>query len=501
MLRVDSEHTVTILALRPRQGAFAAILLFAWMACPTLASAQTPSCGCDLAPPVGPGRDTTLQLTGVDGSRDGAYVLYVPQGYSSATPMPLVVALHGWTGTGSGMKRGSGLDKTANRFGFVAAFPDGVDYPAAGRGWAFPGCNASPDIGMVDACGRRAVCEIGDRYDCDSTTCGSATCVGQCSEDLLNCLGEPPADCPDEQCSCTMGDGTNCNWCGCVDDQAFLQAVVDDVASRVCVDLERVYLTGMSAGGMMTSWMSGEPASPFAAFAPQSGTDPRDFYRLAATDADVGVMWLHGTRDTTVPHDGARASDGYRYEGAADQAGYLAPLFGCSTTASTWDVPASVQAPANANLACTEFPDCSEAIAGSGPREVVYCLWDGGHQWAKSPGKSESVYWGNRLIWEFLARHARHADPPTCEPPPSGCLCDGTNDPCSALATKSACQGYNDECGTTVCAWSGNPITGSCGCFTDDGGSCKQSGSPCRLDTDCCGGSCLAQPRGPDRCG
>ena len=50
-----------------------------------------------------------------------------------------------------------------------------------------------------------------------------------------------------------QGKGTDyCNTCSCVDDLAFVEAVLDALQAEFCTDKARVYATGMSHGGMMT---------------------------------------------------------------------------------------------------------------------------------------------------------------------------------------------------------------------------------------------------------
>ena len=383
-------------------------VLLGLMSASGLAIAATPSCGCGQDPPGVPGRDIDINISPDEypGVREGSYRLHVPDNYDPNTPMPMVLGLHGWTSSGQFHAQSSAFATTADTYGLVAAWPDAVNYPVAGRGWAFPGCNASPPVGQIDSCGRRPVCSIGDSYFCDDTTCTSNTCASQCS-----CSDY---ECDTSACECVMDLGTNCNWCGCVDDEAFLRAVVEDISRKMCVDLDRVYATGMSAGGMMTSWMVAQMEDVFSAYAPVSGTNPRDFFDYPEVDADIGVMWVHGTQDSVVPHDGQPASDGYFYESAVAEAARLAAFFQCDIVPATWPVPSNVQAPGNASLSCTQHPNCPEAYPGSGTREIGYCLWSGGHTWPKSGGSQESALWGNRLITEFFLRHSKEATPRSC---------------------------------------------------------------------------------------
>lgn len=380
----------------------------------------TPSAGCGLQPPVTVGQPGSVALP-AGAAREGTYALYLPEQYDETHPTALVVGLHGWTSNGSSALRGSGSDKSANALGYITAWPDGVAYPQAGRGWAFPGCNASPPAGTVDQYGRRAVCDVGNAYDCDSTTCPSSCALGLCEESGLQFSNDASASCLYEeggntvdQTECNMASGLNCNWCGCVDDEAFVRAVVAHVAATACVDLNRVYLTGMSQGGMMTSWLYSRAGDLFAAFAPLAGTNPRDFYANPPTsDTDASVLFVHGTSDNVVPHDGRSANDGYYYMSVLDEVTRMSDYaFGAAACGDwqDWPVPSGVNAPSNAQLSCRQR-GC--AVPGGDQREFVYCTFSGGHVWPKAPGRKESSLWGNRLVWDFFASH--------CNEPGNGC--------------------------------------------------------------------------------
>ena len=369
-----------------------------------------PSAGCGLEPPVAVGQPGSISFSSAT-ARDGSYELYLPEQYDVNHPTALVVGLHGWTSSGSSALRGSGSDKSADAFGYITAWPDGVTYPQAGRGWAFPGCNASPPVGTLDEYGRRAVCDNGNEYSCDSTTCPSDCALALCDESGWQFLNDPSASCLYQdggstvnQTTCDMASGGNCNWCGCVDDEAFVRAVVEHIAATACVDLNRVYLTGMSQGGMMTSWLYSRAGDLFAAFAPQSGTNPRDFYaNPPTTDTDASVLFVHGTSDNVVPYDGRPAGDGYNYMSVLDEVTRMSDYaFGACSVWQDWSVPSGVNAPSNAQLDCRQRL-C--AVPEGDDREFVYCTFSGGHVWPKAPGKREATLWGNRLIWEFFVSH------------------------------------------------------------------------------------------------
>src|SRR5260370_18244035 len=86
-------------------------------------------------PPAGQGlRQTRSGLSEVDGAdpertitvdgRQRSYLLHRPAG-GPGKPMGLVLVFHGGTETGADAARISGLDREADRAGFVVAYPNG----------------------------------------------------------------------------------------------------------------------------------------------------------------------------------------------------------------------------------------------------------------------------------------------------------------------------------------------------------------------------------------
>ncbi|HVM75767.1 MAG TPA: PHB depolymerase family esterase [Candidatus Saccharimonadales bacterium] len=66
----------------------------------------------------------------VDG-RERTYTFHVGSGYDGTHAVPLVLALHGRLGQGSGQERLSHFDKLSDEHGFIVVYPDGLD-----RSWA-----------------------------------------------------------------------------------------------------------------------------------------------------------------------------------------------------------------------------------------------------------------------------------------------------------------------------------------------------------------------------
>lgn len=83
-----------------------------------------------------------------------------------------------------------------------------------------------------------------------------------------------------------------------------LDAMLDELLAQLPIDADRVYLTGLSMGGMWSyGWASQRP-DRFAAIAPVCGAwDPADACRLK----DVPVWAFHGAKDDAVPLAGDQA--------------------------------------------------------------------------------------------------------------------------------------------------------------------------------------------------
>lgn len=94
-----------------------------------------------------------------------------------------------------------------------------------------------------------------------------------------------------------------------VDDVGFLNHLLDDALARWPIDPQRVYVTGISNGGMMAYRAAADLSHRVAAIAPVAGAlvyDPLPLTR------PVPAIHLHGTQDDFVPYEGGRGARSLR---------------------------------------------------------------------------------------------------------------------------------------------------------------------------------------------
>ena len=217
---------------------------------------------------------------------DRQYILHVPPGYTGAAGVPLVVDMHGFGGDGTRQEvRSGGWQQKADVEGFIVVFPTGSPIP--------------PEAGYSGA-------------------------------------------------EWSAGDGS-IPAASSVDDVAFIRMLVAKVASDGCIDLGRVYASGVSNGGAMAHWLGCEAADLFAAVAP--------------VDADLMGHPCNPSR--AIPVLAFRATDD-NYGGGEIIPGVIAP--GALTSFEEW----------RTNDACTGDPlptnsYCSTYASCAGGSEVVLC--------------------------------------------------------------------------------------------------------------------------------
>jgi polyhydroxybutyrate depolymerase len=189
-----------------------------------------------------------------------------------------------------------------------------------------------------------------------------------------------------------------------VDDVAFIGGIVDRLTTSDAVDPNRVYVTGISRGGMMAYRLACEMSSRLAAIAPVAGNMADSTGNVqnvsCRPDRPVSILAVHGADDPEIPIDGGRSRVAPEEVAYAPLAAVIATWRGldaCATTTTvTRDGPAT-----ETRWSCDR-----------GTHVEVLVISGAGHAWPGAPivqppwGPGASVD-ASRTIADFFLAHVR----------------------------------------------------------------------------------------------
>jgi polyhydroxybutyrate depolymerase len=183
------------------------------------------------------------------------------------------------------------------------------------------------------------------------------------------------------------------------DDVAFISALIDHFEATDGVDPHRVYVAGMSRGGMMTYRLGCALSGRLAAIAPVSGnmaTTSGSADVPCSLAAPVSVLAIHGTADRTIPIDGGRVD--IVYSPMADVITRWRSMDGCGPQAtSTLDGPSTTT-----SWSCSGGSVVEQRIVAGG-----YHQWPWVSGRLASAGGSPDSFDASRLIADFFVAHPR----------------------------------------------------------------------------------------------
>ena len=160
-----------------------------------------------------------------------------------------------------------------------------------------------------------------------------------------------------------------------INDLAFFDAMLADIKEKTRVDESRIFVTGMSKGGMMAYHIACNRADVIRGAAPVAAT-------MTTAECNpskpVNIFHIHGDNDENVPFAGGRGKNtlakGANYRSVPEVLGFWVTKARCSEGRQDTDK--------GDTFACYEY--CAQ---------VSLCVVEGGHAW---PG-SETKGWHKRL--------------------------------------------------------------------------------------------------------
>lgn len=198
------------------------------------------------------------------------------------------------------------------------------------------------------------------------------------------------------------------------DDVGFIEDLIDEAGSSLCIDLTRVYVTGFSNGAMMSSLVACELSDRVAAIAPVAGLlMPNE----CSPARPMPIVAFHGTADPLVAFEAEGAPPGadtlpfdeetqrnfeaVNFQPTVQAFAEWGALEGCAEPPTEQQVSPSVR--------LQSYSRCDD-----GSTVQLYIVDGGGHTWPGSPstagtesplGSNTSEIVATDLMWTFFQSH------------------------------------------------------------------------------------------------
>lgn len=279
----------------------------------------------------------TINLT-IDGTAR-TFVIYLPTGYNNAGKMPMIIALHGGSGTPDAMFQLADFRPIAERDKVIIVCPAGIQN--------------------------------------------------------------------------TWNDGrpTPANTSG-INDVSFISQLCTYMITNYAADATRMYATGISNGGFMSSRLACELSDKIAAIASVAASMEQNTVaaNCNTNGRAVPAIYIQGTTDPLVPFAGGTmtAGNGGVILSHAQAVAKWITINNCNTTAVTTDLPDI------ANDGTTIKQRVYTGV-NNGSEVVSYVVANGGHTWPQGYqyiaesiiGKTSQDMNACEVIWQFFKRFKR----------------------------------------------------------------------------------------------
>jgi polyhydroxybutyrate depolymerase len=171
-----------------------------------------------------------------------------------------------------------------------------------------------------------------------------------------------------------------------IDDVAFAEALIDEIAATACIDRSRVYAVGYSNGGFLSHRLACELSDKIAGIASVAGVMGISTCNPLRS---IPVMQIHGTADSIVPYLGSLATGFPSVDATMED---WRQRSGCSEQ--------TVTSYAQGDATCVAWEGCDSPVSRC-------TIEGGGHTWpgGSAPairGKVSTDLDATAAMWEFF---------------------------------------------------------------------------------------------------
>lgn len=220
------------------------------------------------------------------------YLQYIPSQFKNDDSINLVIGLHGYTGSASGFeKETTGIfNLSAEKYNFISIYPQGLYFHNDNENSFISSWNDT---------------SASKSYDSKNEICAADAII---YPKYPNCKNR-----------------NRCTWTSCGDDLGFLKKIID--LTKDNYNINKVYVLGMSNGGMMAQALACEYPYLFAGVVNVVGMQ---HLGLSCTpESPVNFILYGGKKDQVVPPINIKSHDGYYYEPMANTFNSWSKKFKC----------------------------------------------------------------------------------------------------------------------------------------------------------------------------
>ena len=192
-----------------------------------------------------------------------------------------------------------------------------------------------------------------------------------------------------------------------IDDVGFLRALIEDLIARYPIDAKRIFVTGISNGGLMSYRLGCSLPDKIRAIAPVTAQIPAAIAPLCRYESAVSLAIFNGTEDPLVPYNGGQITVLGRLRGAVLSTDETIRIWRlknrCSPEAGVTELPDV--ADDGTRVTKIEYSRCQNES-----KVVLYRIEGGGHTWpdgrqnlpVKWVGRTSRDINGCDEIWQFF---------------------------------------------------------------------------------------------------
>ena len=197
-----------------------------------------------------------------------------------------------------------------------------------------------------------------------------------------------------------------------IDDVGFILKLIDRLSEQFSIDRKRVYVTGISNGGLMSNRLANERADKIAAIAVVTASITTELASRFSPPQPIPVLIINGEADPLVPYEGGEIHFGKLALGTVTSTAETVRLWlkhnGCPAKPVVTSLP-DVD-PGDGTRVRREVYGSAESDA----EVILYCIENGGHTWPGGQqylpesriGKTCRDINACVVIWNFFKSHS-----------------------------------------------------------------------------------------------